>query len=304
MKRLIPLICLCFVIAGFELMADRGKHKKVSVPEAEAVSLRPYSRMKFPQISESSGLVRSRVFQDVYWTHNDSGDLPRIFPVTRTGDIIKSRWMVMYNGIMIEGAENVDWEDITADNLGNLWIGDIGNNNRERKNFTIYIIREPPPLEASSASISRKIEFYYPDKKKSSKRDDINAEAIFWADRELYILTKRDESRRSKLYRLESQHPDKKNKAELEGSFDFNGAVTGADAAIDGTMLAVLTYSSVWLFKVREGSSDFFSGTIFWLPIIAGQAEGICIDDENLLISNEYRELFEISVDDMILIRE
>jgi hypothetical protein len=260
--------------------------------------------MKFPQINESSGLVMSRVFQDVYWTHNDSGDLPRIFPVTRNGDIIKSRWSVMYNGIMIDGAENVDWEDITADDQGNLWIGDIGNNNSERKNFTIYVIREPSPLEVSSTPISRKIEFFYPDKKKSSKRDDINAEAIFWTNGELYILTKRDESKRSKLYRLKSQHPDKRNEAVLESSFDFNGAVTAADAAIDGTMLVVLTYSSIWLFRVREGSSDFFKGTIYWLPIIAGQAEGICIDDEKLLISNENRALFELSVDDMILIRE
>ncbi len=304
MKRYALLIYLLIVFAEFELMADEHKYKKISLPKVEAVSLRPYSRIKFPQINESSGIVRSRVFRDVYWTHNDSGDLPRIFPLTRNGDIIKSRWSVVYNGIMIDGAKNVDWEDITADDKGNLWIADIGNNKRERKNFIIYVIREPSPLELSAAPINKKIEFFYPDKKNSSKRDDVNAEAIFWANGELYIFTKHDESKRSKLYRLKSQLPNEKNEAVLEGSFDFNGAVTGADATIDGTMLAVLTYSSVWLFKVEEGSSDFFNGTIYWLPIIAGQVEGICIDDDRLLISNENRALFELAVDDMILVRE
>jgi sugar lactone lactonase YvrE len=35
---------------------------------------------------------------------------------------------------------NIDWEDITKDKDGNLYVGDFGNNDNERKDLCIYKI--------------------------------------------------------------------------------------------------------------------------------------------------------------------
>ena len=54
--------------------------------------LTPYAKIDFDQITESSGLVKSRKYPSVYWTHNDSGDSARIFAITEIGKIIKPKW--------------------------------------------------------------------------------------------------------------------------------------------------------------------------------------------------------------------
>lgn len=299
---IITLICLFPVN---HLIAKGPEKVTVSLPDIKRVSLKPYSTFKFPQIFESSGIVKSRVYQDVYWTHNDSGDIPRIFPVTGEGDIVKPRFALLYNGIIIHNAKNNDWEDITVDNKGNLLIGDIGNNNNGRKNFRIYIIREPSPFDLVKVKVSQEILFYYPDKKDSkSKIDNINAEAIFWASDKVYILNKLSKGKYTDLYCLESFDQDKSNPLSLKGSFNFHGRVTGADATIDGRRLVVLTYKGIWLFETKDSGTDYFHGRISWLPISAGQCEGISIDNEEIIISNESRKLFKVSVRDLIVIKE
>ena len=46
----------------------------------------------------------------------------------------------------VEGATNEDWEDITIDDAGNLYIGDIGNNKNERDDLRVYRVPEPDPF--------------------------------------------------------------------------------------------------------------------------------------------------------------
>ena len=88
------------------------------------------------------------------------------------------------------------------------------------------------------------------------------------------------------------------------GIFDTRGMVTGADATSDGNKLAVLTFNSVWLFEVEGNSDDYFRGRISWLPIQAKQCEGICFDGNNLVISNEQRDLFELAFSKLIVVKE
>lgn len=45
-------------------------------------------RLQSDAISESSGLVASRTHDGVFWTHNDSGDAPRIFAIDRSGALL------------------------------------------------------------------------------------------------------------------------------------------------------------------------------------------------------------------------
>jgi hypothetical protein len=270
----------------------------------QPVFLKPYSRVSFAQIFEPSGIIKSRKLQNVYWTHNDSGDLARIFAITRNGRIIKSPGSLMYRGITLKGAENVDWEDIAVDGKGNIYIADTGDNVHLRESLYVYVIKEPEPNREQSIISLKKVPFYYPEGGKGDKRTKrLDAEALFWARGNLYLLTKQ---KKTKLYRFDSMDLEKKNPLTLVDEFDVGAAVTGADASEDGGMIAVLTYESVWLFEISESEEDdkYFHGKISWLPIFAGQCEGVCFDDGTILLINEAGELFELAPEKFIVVKE
>jgi hypothetical protein len=85
-------------------------------------------------------VAASRQNPGIYWTHNDSGNGPDIFAFDRTGHV-HGRWT-------LPSARNVDWEDIAigpgpVQGRWYLYIGDIGSNDRTRRQVTIYRVEEP-----------------------------------------------------------------------------------------------------------------------------------------------------------------
>ena len=59
---------------------------------------------------------------------NDGGNKARLYGLSTKGKIKKE--------LKID-ARNNDWEDLTSDDEGNLYIGDFGNNRSDRKNLAI-----------------------------------------------------------------------------------------------------------------------------------------------------------------------
>ena len=93
-----------------------------------------------PRIDEASGLVASSFDPRVVWTHNDSGDVARLFAVDTTG----RRLGLLY----LPDAENIDFEDVARaacpDASGScLWIADSGTNGGDRAEFVLYATPEP-----------------------------------------------------------------------------------------------------------------------------------------------------------------
>ena len=89
-------------------------------------------------INESSGIVRSHTNPNCFWTHNDSGDKPRLFLVNRDGKSVAR--------VGLSKAKAIDWEDIAIHISGDdahLIVGDVGGNTQSRKHVTLYILREP-----------------------------------------------------------------------------------------------------------------------------------------------------------------
>jgi len=111
-------------------------------------------RINDSQVHESSGLTYSTYKRPTLWTHNDSGDGPRIFAISRKG--------VTRSVLQIENASANDWEDIASGPRHTLWIGDIGDNGRRRGQITVYRIKEPKNLERSSVRATR-FDLEYPD---------------------------------------------------------------------------------------------------------------------------------------------
>ena len=67
-------------------------------------------------------------------------------------------------GVLIGGAINVDWEDITVDEAGHLIVADVGNNYNDRRDLVLYYLDEPAPT-AGRTVFRKKIFFRYPEQR-------------------------------------------------------------------------------------------------------------------------------------------
>lgn len=256
----------------------------------EDLSWVPYGRFTEKAIKESSGFVKSRQFENVFWTHNDSGDKPRIFATTEKGELIKE--------IAIPAAKNIDWEDITLDDSGHLIIGDFGNNRNTRQDLTIYIVEEPDPYKSDSAKVIKRVPFQFQDQKAYPEPLNMNfdCEATFWANEHLYVLTKHRSNRNTKLYRFGALENDQKQTITKIGEFEIDGMVTAADASPDGQKLAVLSYEYIYLFEKPKNSDNYLAGKFKRILLEARQSEGISFTGRNLLFTNEQREIYKLPV--------
>ncbi|GAB4267013.1 MAG: hypothetical protein Kow0092_20190 [Deferrisomatales bacterium] len=280
----LALLCRC---AG----AAPDGVRRVAVPRRATQALERCGTIASPLIRESSGLVRSRRFPDIYWTHNDSGDEARLFALRRDGTPVEGP--AGPAGIRVRGARNVDWEDIAADDAGHLFLGDIGNNANTRRDLVVYVIDEPDPAADRWATPVRRLPFHYPDQDGfPPSRRNFDAEALFWARGRLYLITKHRSDPFATLYRFDEAGPEGSTPLTLLSAFDTRGQVTAADASPDGRRLAVLTYGAVWVFERPPGSDDYFQGAVSWMPIRARQCEALCWDGDRLLLGNEQGEIY------------
>ncbi|MDB2499399.1 hypothetical protein N9X40_00930 [bacterium] len=297
--RVLILLCAVSIVPLTQLSAN-------DLPSANPIPMKLVGKMNFAPIVESSGIVRSKLWPDWLWTHNDSGDSARIFAVRKSGTIIKPTWAAdNYQGLEIKEAANIDWEDIATDESGNLIIAACGNNSNARRDLAIYVFPEPNATQVIATRTFHRYDFIYPDQLDFPPLDNnYDCEAIFFARGKIYILTKHRADTHTKLYRFDSLDPIGMNVPTMIGEFDVQGRVTGADVSEDGTRLAVLTYRHVWLFKSDRKKDNYFEGSVYWAPLntlATKNCESLCFwDEDSLLIGNEERELYEIKASDLL----
>lgn len=265
---------------------------------------KPTATMKASAMSEISGIVQSRRSPDRFWVHNDSGDKARIFAIKRDGSVIG-----LNDGTLIEGAKNVDWEDIAYGD-GKIWISDLGNNGNARKDLGVYVVNEFDPVQATTARPLKFLPIRYPDQTAfPPPQRHFDSEAIFVLNGKLHVLTKHRmpsgplPETGTKLYRLDTEFTDKPNVLKKLDSRDgMKGWVTSADISSDGRWLAVLTQfpvASVWIFDTRGVGDRLLSKPARWVAMTnAKQCEAISFDgSSHLVMTNEQREIFRIRVD-------
>jgi hypothetical protein len=224
------------------------------------------------------------------WFVEDHGNDDVLYQINFDGKLLKE--------LRVKNAKNQDWEDLTQDKNGNLYIGDIGNNNNDRKNLVIYKVPNPE-IEPGDKIDAQKIEFYYPEQKAFPPKNNnlvYDAEALFHFKNSLYILTKNRSlpfNGKTFIYKI----PDTPGKyaAELVGEFTPCDTakicqVTSATISPDGKKLVILGYGFLWIYSDFNGD-DFLSGTLKTIDLGATtQLESVCFKDENtLLISDEER---------------
>jgi len=268
-----------------------------------------FAHYAIDSLEEPSGLTGSGKNTGVYWTHNDSGNDPILYATTADGRLLGT-WDV-------QGVEAVDWEAITTDRRGHLYLGDFGNNANRRRDLTVYRIPEPL-LEPNPAnpmrgrlSADRTIRFHYAEQKKFPDLEykNFDAEALFWAEHPktgtgtLYLLTKHRTDTLTSLYRFEHLRGSESRPLTLIGRVDLGGgrrrqgSVTGAAIHRRGKYLAVLTYYAIFIFKRPRRGDNFLSQLVNRIQLntaLAKQAEAIAWDGDALIFTNEQGDLYRI----------
>ncbi len=216
--------------------------------------------LKDPAIKESSGLVASRSTPGFFWTHNDSGDGPFIYAFDNRGDR-KGVWRVT-------GASARDWEDMAAGpgpqrNQSYLYIGDIGDNRRQRSEIVVYRVPEPT-ITAAGTSLTKikpglteraeAIRLRYPDGK-----HDAEALMVHPVTGTLYIITKVAFANPGIYEASRPVHSDGpvtlKHLGKLNILSLLGGIITGGDISPDGRRVALCDYLQGYEMVLPDGAA-------------------------------------------------
>jgi len=220
---------------------------------------------------------------DLIWMVNDSGNRPEVFGVNQQGEIIKVVSVI---------AKNHDWEDLTSDEEGNLYIGDFGNNNRKRKKLSILKIENQELLYQDEVAVS-KISFEYP-KLEGQKKASYDAEAFFIYENYFYIFTKsRQKKRLGKTLLFRVPNVKGKHIAQFISEYSFcnhsDCRITAGDISEDGKKVVLLNHQAIFILTNFE-VNDFFASELTEIPLEhTSQKEGICFkDNDSFFITDEY----------------
>lgn len=222
----------------------------------------------------------------IIWSITDGGNQPKLYGISEKGKIKK---------VIYVKTKNRDWEDLTSDEEGNIYIGDFGNNNSRRKNLKILKI-DKKYLNKKNAEVEV-IKFEYENQYKfPPKKKDLffDAESFFYFKKHFYIFTKSRVKKaygKTSLYKLPATKG--KQKAKLIGEFD-NGKkndawITSADISDDGKKVVLLSQKNILIFTDFK-NDNFLSGKVKEIVFEQheSQKEGICFKNNNtLLITDE-----------------
>jgi len=232
-------------------------------------------------IRESSGIAASRFNRDRFWTHNDSGDRPRVFAFDIGGNHLGT--------CRIEGAAAVDWEDMAAFELDGkeyLLIADTGDNLARRKHVVLYLVEEQSP-DVETWQVVQTVKFTYND-----KPHDCESIAFDPSTRQVLLVTK-DWKITSKVFAFEwpTEPSTETIKATQIATLPYPGA-TAMDISPDHQRAVVLTYTDAFEYSKAQGEgwAEAFSrvGRLIKMPE-RGQGESICyaLDGWTLFLTSE-----------------
>ncbi|HUG67824.1 MAG TPA: hypothetical protein VMM76_08730 [Pirellulaceae bacterium] len=247
---------------------------------AELPKMRQLATLANADILESSGLAVSLETPHLFWTHNDSGDGPRLFAFDESGRDL--------GVVSLEGVTAIDWEDMASfwrGGRGWLLVADVGDNARRRETCQLHLLPEPA-LNRPTATVHTTITFRY----ESGPRD---CEAVGVDGRSNVVLLASKSILRCEVFSLPllPAPSDEVLVAEPIANISVPLA-TALDVSPDGTRAIVLTYADAYEFQRGEGESwsDAFQRQpqVIKMPL-RRQGESICYaaDSRSLFLTSE-----------------
>lgn len=208
------------------------------------------------ELKEISGWVFAN--DSTLIAHNDGGNDPKIYVLNLDGSI--------RHKVTVTNAENTDWEDITLDQKGNLYIGDFGNNNNTRTNLKILKVSLKKVLDNEDVE-AKLIAFSYPEQEDFPPKlpeKYFDCEAMAFYNDSLYLFTKcRSEPFDGKCYVYTLPTKPGTYNAQREyymvlGKRDwFRDAATSAE--IRNGKLYLLTYNRIIIHSFDKGRAKYES---------------------------------------------
>ncbi len=197
------------------------------------------------QLKEISGLETYR--DSLLVAINDSGNEPFIYFLTKKG--------IIAHRCKVSNHPNIDWEDLSVDDKGNLYIADVGNNSGVRKEFQILKLSLDEAFINSEVE-AQEIRFVYSEskiKQNSESTFNRNCEALIWWQGRLYLFiknTKKGPKRKVEIYSLSdaigSYSAEYSGELQIKGNRGPRNVISAADF-FDGK-LYVLTYKEILIY--------------------------------------------------------
>lgn len=256
--------------------AASAQKNKASLPREVAPEVTQLALLPKDDFKECSGLVVSRQFPGVLWTHNDGQDR-RLFAINRQGEKLAP--------FEVQGVFIWDWEDLAIDATNRLYAADTGNNLAVRPSLSVHRILEPDPKGTNRVlAVERTWILKFPGKGFDSEG------LVIWQDHG-YLIEKSGGKKKAGIFRWSL---DAGPAATLEqiGKLEVKSPITAADLSPDGTRLGLTTDDGVYAIHFAAGLENAIGQPPFKVPFTLGQIEGCSFDRDGLLVISEGRELF------------
>lgn len=240
----------------------------------------PLADINHGAVDSLSGICPANRYGE-YWGVNDRGDAS-IFRFNQQGEVLQ---VVRFLEI-----QNNDWEAITRDSQGILYIGAFGDQAETRESYQIIALQEPHPEQNQVAPADIQVyTFRYQD---NESRD---CEAFFPLDGRIYLITRgsrgEDFDEQSRLYRIYGLISNTVLIAAEIGRFRFPALVTDAAYSPQFNTLIVLMYNYLAFFTI-----DSETDLLLTMPTYAqgdyGRSEALCFDREQVIITSQDGKLW------------
>jgi len=267
MKKHVLLLSLLILFIGYSACAQQ----RIELLEMGALPV---------EINESSGLAVAG--EQSLWTINDRGSNAEMFELDLRGKLIRK--------VKLTDVHVTDMEDMAQDDDGMVYIGDFGNNEKDR--LKLQILKIDPRMIHDDMVRPEVIEFLLPDNGlQSSCQYDI--EAMIWDDGNLVMFTKdRCGKKNNSMIMYSVPAVPGHYTAVKQGEFywedqDRSIVITAADLSPDGKKLVLLANDAIHFFFAFK-KNEYFNGTYRYIPLEDSQKEAaVHLDDCDIYITEE-----------------
>ena len=252
----------------------------ITLGQETAPGVRLIGRIVPPRLTESSGVVASRQFPGVFWSHTDGGGPKKqtLFALDAEGNSLGE--------FFVGTVAIIDWEDIAIDDQKHLYIADTGNNDNRRREVLVHEIDEPVlKTDERVVSVRRSWRLRWPG-------EVFDCEAMFIWQGHGYLVSKVFRDARAQILRFPLADAKDTVVLELVATTKIESPVTGADVSPDGKLLGLVAKSGAFVYRIDGDVARAGKGKPFQTKFRHEHIEACTFVPEGLLVTAESREIY------------